>query len=161
MLSANYAILRKDQDMWSVFWHTKLLSPNNFEIITAEVDSSFVLCLIYCLRNANNQFNSSLLSYFSSFNSTKNNFIIGNLKFVRYIGTHIAVVLLFWWIYRDSLQFKPNSTCNGSYTLCGNTLDIALTSFDGVYHVDTIKNLPLNLFFWLPHDNSYYWTYNQ
>ena len=58
----------------------QLTSPNNLEILPAEVDSNLVLCLIYHPPNADDQHNSSLLSFLSSLDSTKNIVIIGDLN---------------------------------------------------------------------------------
>ena len=56
----------------------QLTSPNNLEILPAEVDSNLVLCLIYCPPNTDDQHN--LLSFQSSLDSTKNTVIIGDLN---------------------------------------------------------------------------------
>ena len=101
ILPTNYNILRNDHDskgggVLLAFKDSlnvkQLTSPNNLEILSAEVDSNLVLCLIYRPPNAdhNDQHNSSLLSFLSSLDPTKNIAIIGDLNLPDADWTHIV-----------------------------------------------------------------------
>jgi len=85
----NYTILRKDRDtrgggvllaFSDKFNIRQLPCPSNLELVMVEVDSTFILCLLYRPPNADDLYNSSLLSFLTSFDSTKNIAIIGDLN---------------------------------------------------------------------------------
>ena len=152
ILLANYTLLRKDHEsrgggVLEAFSDTlsikQLPSPSNLEVITAEVDSSFVLCLIYRPPNVDNQYNSSLLSYLSSFDPIKNIPIIGELNLPdvdwnTFSGSSDQFTDIFF-------DLNLTQHVSGPTHHAGNTLDIFLTNFDGVHHVDTLDSLPPNL----------------
>ena len=155
LFPTNYNILRNDRDskgggVLPAFKDSlnvkQLTSPNNLEILSVEVDSNLVLCLIYRPPNADDQHNSSLLSYLSSLDSTKNIVIISDLNLPdadwnTYSGCSTTSDEF------TELAFNLNLTqfVTGPSHCAGNTLDIALTNFDGLSHVDTYTNLPANL----------------
>ena len=45
----------------------QLPCPINLEVLTVEIDYTFILRLIYCPPNTDDQYNSSLLSFLTSF----------------------------------------------------------------------------------------------
>ena len=63
-----------------VFNFTQLPSPNELEIISAEVDSSFTVCLIYWVRNSSDQHNSLMMSYLTLLDSTKDIVLLGDFN---------------------------------------------------------------------------------
>ena len=74
--------------MVEYFWpspmHSKsdnyLPCPNNLEVVNVEVDCAFTLCLIYHPPNANDQYNSFLLSFLISLDFAKNVAIVGDMN---------------------------------------------------------------------------------
>ena len=155
ILPNNYTILRKNQDtrgggVLLAFSNAlnirQLPCPNNLEVVTVEVACAFTLCLTYCPPNANDQYNSSLLFFLSSLEFAKNVAIVGDMNLPE----------VDWSTYSSCNAFLDDFTelafdCNltqlviGPTHCAGNTLDIALTNFDGIGHVDTIIDLPPNL----------------
>ena len=59
---------------------TQLPSPNELEIISVEVDSSFIICLLYRSPNSSDQHNSLMISYLTSLDSTKNLILLGDFN---------------------------------------------------------------------------------
>ena len=78
---SRYTVVRRDRDgrgggvllaLKDSFNLTQLPSPNELEITSAEVDSSFIVCLLYHPPNSSDQHNSLMISYLTSLDSTKN-----------------------------------------------------------------------------------------
>ena len=154
-LPNNYTILRKDRDtrgggvllaFSDALNIRQLPCPNNLEVVTVEVDCAFTLCLTYRPPNAKDQCNSSLLSNLTLLDFAKNVAIVGDMNLPE----------VDWSTYSSCNAFSDDFTelafdCNltqlvtGPTRCAGNTLDIALTNFDGIGHVDTIIDLPPNL----------------
>jgi len=61
----------------SLNW-AQLASPSNLEVVSAEVDSNVVICLIYRPPNSSKQCNSSLISYFNTLDNAKDLLLIGD-----------------------------------------------------------------------------------
>jgi len=59
---------------------TRFSSQNELEIISVEVDSSFIVCLIYRPPNSPDHDNSSMLSYLTSLDSNKNIILAGDFN---------------------------------------------------------------------------------
>jgi len=124
----------------------QLPCPSNLEVMMIEINCTFTLCLTYCPPNAIDQYNSSLLSFLTSLDFTKNVAIVGEMNLPE----------VDWSTYGSCNAFSDDFTelafdCNltqlvtGPTHCTGNTLDIALSNFDGIDCVDTIIDLPPNL----------------
>lgn len=155
ILPTGYTIIRKDRDSkgGGVLLACKdsmnikqLHSPSTLEAVTVEIDSSFVLCLIYRPPNSDDQNNSLLLSYLNSLVNTKNIIIIGDLNLPEVDWNTYSGHSPFSEEFMD-LAFNLNLTqlVTGPTHCAGNTLDIALTNFDGLQHVETCSSLPTNM----------------
>ena len=125
---------------------TQLSSPNDLEIVSAEIDPNLLVCLIYRPPNCSDQYNTSLMAYLNSFDSTKNIVLLGDLNFPD----------IDWSIYSGSsptaddfaeVVFGLNliQCITGPTHRAGNTLDIALSNISGLQHIETCTNLPPNL----------------
>ena len=80
IIHSGYTVIRKDRDgrgggvllaLKDCFKFTQLPSPNELEIISAEVGSSFTICLIYRPPNSSDQHNSLMMFCVTSLDSTK------------------------------------------------------------------------------------------
>ena len=125
---------------------TQLPSPNELEIISVEVDSSFIICLLYRSPNSSDQHNSLMISYLTSLDSTKNLILLGDLNLPG----------IDWDIYSgsssladDLAEFAFNHNLvqhiSGFTHSAGNTLDIVLSNINSLYHTYTYSALPSGL----------------
>ena len=150
-----YTVLRKDRDsrgggvllaFKSFLTVTQLTSPNDLEIVSAEIDPNLLMCLIYRPPNCSDQYNTSLMAHLNSVDSTQNIVLLGDLNFPD----------IDWSIYSGSsptaddfaeVIFGLNliQCITGPTHRAGNTLDIALSNINGLQYIETCTNLPPNL----------------
>ena len=125
---------------------TQLSSPSNLEMISVEIDPGLILCLIYRPPNSSDQYNSTLLSYLTSLDKTKNILLIGDLnlpdaEWEVYSGNSPIADEFAEMAYNYNLtQYVTGPTHRD-----GNTLDIVLSNLDSIYHPETKSTLPANL----------------
>jgi len=90
ILPSCYTVLRKDRDsrgggvllaLKSSLTTVQLPSPSDLEVVSAEIDSNLLVCLIYRPPNSTDQYNSMLLTYLNSLDGTKNIVLMGDLNF--------------------------------------------------------------------------------
>ena len=148
---SGYSVIRKDRDIRDggvllavkdTINITQLSSPSNLEMISVEIDPDLILCLIYQPPNSSDQNNSTLLSYLTSLDKTKNTLFIGDLNLPDadwevYGGNSLIADEFAEMAYNYNLT--PYVT--GPTHRDGNTLDIVLSNLDNIYHTETNSTL--------------------
>jgi len=119
------------------------------DVLSAEVSINnliSVICLIYKPSNHSEQYDTSLLSYFHSLNSSINLLIIGDLNLPdvnwnTYSGNSTVLNTYAEMLY--DLNLMQLITCP-THT-AGNTLDVILTNYDFCQNIDIHSSLSLGL----------------
>ena len=116
-----------------------MFSTNDLEIVSAEIDPNLLVCLIYRPPNCSDQYNTSLMAYLNSFDSTQNIALLGDLNF--HSGSSPTADDFAEVVFGLNLI----QCITGPTHRAGNTLDIALSNISGLQHIETCTNLPPNL----------------
>ena len=116
----------------------QLPSPSDLEMVSAEIDPSLLLCLIYHPPNSIEQLNSSLITYLDSLDRNKNIVIMGDLNFPEinwniYSGGSLAADVFAEVVHGLNLT----QIITGPTHHAGNTFDITLMVFNILIHVLT------------------------
>ena len=109
----------------------QLPCPSDLEMVSAEIDPSLLLCLIYRPPNATEQLNSSLITYLNSLDRNKNIIIMGDLNFPEinwniYSGSSPAADVFAEVVHGLNLT----QIITGPTHRAGNTLDIVLSNIN-------------------------------
>ena len=155
ILPSGYMLLRKDRDsrgggvmlaLRDSIAFKQLSSPNDLEVIAIEIETTFVMCLIYRPPNSVDQYNHSLLSYLNSLDGSKNTIIIGDLNLPDADwNTYSSCSPLTDEFMDLSFNLNLSQLVVGPTHCAGNTLDVVLANFDDLCHIGTYKDLPAGL----------------
>ena len=122
----------------------QLPCPSDLEMVSAEIDPSLLLCLIYRPPNSTEQLNSSLITYLNLIDRNKNSIIMGDLNFPNiYSGSSLAADVFAEVTVVHGINLTQIIT--GPTHCTGNTLNIVLSNINGLQHTDTCTNFPPNL----------------